>query len=298
MISDIDTGYHDFQAIVAATPDTAEHVTVATDFAGISFVELAERANVLHAGCQASARSMFDHALELGGILTAVKGRCEHGEFVAWIESSCTFKVRTAQAYMRLFHHRAELEGVMQDGELTLRMVLALVARPNAQHVALLADNNEPPDLEINARYAAHLEPTDADHVDHRPDDAPVDPSDPADDSDTIELFGSSQPDDDNDADHLADDGKVELLSPAPAVAGRVSAPSDVVPTTTARRKPGPLKVIELAFGAIERELDKIDGAAKSKGHKLATYSATLRKQVRSSHATLMAWKKSGRNRM
>jgi len=49
---------------------------------------------------------MVQDAIRAGEILTQVKDRLEHGEFLPWIEQNCKFAERTARDYMRFYNYR------------------------------------------------------------------------------------------------------------------------------------------------------------------------------------------------
>jgi hypothetical protein len=54
--------------------------------------------------------SALKHGLELGSLLNQKKEMLAHGDFLPWITANLPFSVKTAQNFMRLDNHRAELE--------------------------------------------------------------------------------------------------------------------------------------------------------------------------------------------
>jgi hypothetical protein len=96
---------------------------------------LAERINLEHELCQTSFRVGLAHAIEAGRLLCEAKQRLAHGQWLPWLGAHCTFSERTAQGYMRVARHAAELTADPQrvadsDGGLSLRGALEMLARP------------------------------------------------------------------------------------------------------------------------------------------------------------------------
>lgn len=67
--------------------------------------------NSLHAELESLAKTGMAKATRIGEILTECKGQIPHGQFTQWICDNCSFSVRTAQNYMKLYLNRARLQG-------------------------------------------------------------------------------------------------------------------------------------------------------------------------------------------
>ncbi len=78
---------------------------------------LAQTINDLHATIEGQLKTSLQLAIELGGHLAEAKNSLKHGELSKWIEDNLTFKVRTAQRYMRLFENKEkfnEINGITE----------------------------------------------------------------------------------------------------------------------------------------------------------------------------------------
>ncbi len=78
---------------------------------------LSRTINDLHATIEGQLKTSLQLAIELGGHLAEVKSGLKHGELSKWIEDNLTFKVRTAQRYMRLFENKEkfnEINGITE----------------------------------------------------------------------------------------------------------------------------------------------------------------------------------------
>lgn len=60
----------------------------------------------LHKAITEKLQSTVQDAIRAGEILSQVKGRIPHGDFIPWLKANCSFSERTAQNYMRLFRYR------------------------------------------------------------------------------------------------------------------------------------------------------------------------------------------------
>jgi len=63
-----------------------------------------------HRACEAALQSTLAHAIRAGELLQEAKALVRHGEWLSWLAAHFEGSVRTAQAYMRVATHRAELE--------------------------------------------------------------------------------------------------------------------------------------------------------------------------------------------
>ena len=68
--------------------------------------------NDLHQQIEGKLRSTVQDAIRAGEILTGVKDKLAHGEFIPWIGKNCMFGDRTAQSYMRVYLHKSKTESV------------------------------------------------------------------------------------------------------------------------------------------------------------------------------------------
>lgn len=92
---------------------------------------LAEQINDEHRQCESDLQSALQHAINAGQLLSEAKAGVDHGQWLPWLESNCTFSARTAQAYVRLAKHLPELESKAQHAaHLPVRESLALLAEP------------------------------------------------------------------------------------------------------------------------------------------------------------------------
>ncbi len=77
-------------------------------------------------------RMALSHAQRAGALLIKVKEALAHGSFIYWIESNCSFSLRTAQLYMNLYNNR-ELIGKAQElaqlsaGALTISKAVEII---------------------------------------------------------------------------------------------------------------------------------------------------------------------------
>ena len=98
---------------------------------------LATEINTEHAEVENTLRAGLAHALHCGELLIAAKKLVPHGEWLPWLAANCTASERTAQAYIRLASHRAELEekSATRCGfeDLSFRQGLKLLAEPTKE---------------------------------------------------------------------------------------------------------------------------------------------------------------------
>jgi DNA modification methylase len=111
----------------------------------VALSDLARRINAEHEACLAAAkiaadqaRIAVDQASEVGRLLVEAKGQVEHGEWAPWVETNCSFGLREAQHYMRVFNNRGAIEEQKRNGVSHLTSL--------RQAVEALAEPKEPPD--------------------------------------------------------------------------------------------------------------------------------------------------------
>jgi hypothetical protein len=100
--------------------------------------------------------------------LLEAQSRVKHGEWTGWVQENCNFGARTAQNYLLLARHRAELEEYMSKNEtdsfLTVRAALSLIhidglARdPAAEEPEHEEPATEELESESQAKYERELE--------------------------------------------------------------------------------------------------------------------------------------------
>ena len=84
-----------------------EEITIqhADDFADYSLDDLAQQINDGHQGLQVATRRLAVHVAQVGAWLTAAKAKCQHGEWLPWLDGNCAeITQRTATNYMGLYH--------------------------------------------------------------------------------------------------------------------------------------------------------------------------------------------------
>jgi hypothetical protein len=77
--------------------------------------ELADAINAEHRAFVETFRKSVEHAIHAGGLLSEAKAQCAHGEWLGWLEDNFEGAPRTAQEYMRLYHHRDEIRAKTRD---------------------------------------------------------------------------------------------------------------------------------------------------------------------------------------
>ena len=79
-----------------------EYPAVQIDTAG-------DELNRLHKSIEGKLRSTVDDAIRAGEILTQVKERLNHGDFLPWIQANCSFSRQTADNYRRLYSYSGKM---------------------------------------------------------------------------------------------------------------------------------------------------------------------------------------------
>src|SRR5262245_14396116 len=75
----------------------------------------------------AAAQNFLEHALAAGDALIRAKGQVKHGDWLKWLKS-CDLSADTAERYMKLARHRAELNSA-RVRNLSLSAALKLIGR-------------------------------------------------------------------------------------------------------------------------------------------------------------------------
>src|SRR5262249_32853312 len=74
-----------------------------------------------------AAQNFLEHALAAGDVLIRAKEQVKHGDWLPWLKS-CDLSADTAERYMKLARHRAELNSA-RVRNLSLSAALKLVAK-------------------------------------------------------------------------------------------------------------------------------------------------------------------------
>lgn len=94
---------------------------------------IAGRIKAEHEAVAASLKQSVQHAIAAGELLIEAKDKVPHGQWLPWLSDHCGVSPRSAQGYMRLARHRAELEANTQAlSHLTIEEALAGLAKPKA----------------------------------------------------------------------------------------------------------------------------------------------------------------------
>jgi hypothetical protein len=64
----------------------------------------------LHGEIENAARTSLKNAVRIGKLLGGIKSTLPHGQWLPWVENNLPFTPRTAQNYIRIFEHRAEIK--------------------------------------------------------------------------------------------------------------------------------------------------------------------------------------------
>ena len=81
-----------------------------SDYPVVSITNAPEELNRLHAEIEGKMRSTVADAIRAGEILSQVKGRLPHGDFLPWVKVNCRFSDKTAEKYMALHIHSCKIE--------------------------------------------------------------------------------------------------------------------------------------------------------------------------------------------
>jgi Protein of unknown function (DUF3102) len=114
-------------------PDTDSSVIMSAREPPNDLIGLAAGANAEHANVAQHQRLALDHAIKAGSLLSAAKDRVRHGEWIPWLLQNCpTISRRTANVYMQLYRHQAELKCADAPAHLTVDDALKVVTKKRA----------------------------------------------------------------------------------------------------------------------------------------------------------------------
>lgn len=118
---------------------------------------LADQIRYEHEACEDDARSSLEHAIRAGELLIEAKERCDHGEWLPWLDE-IEVPQKTANNYMRLAANQPALANL---GVGSITKALAALAKPKPEpppvpaeivHTAKAADPRMPT-LEAEVLY-------------------------------------------------------------------------------------------------------------------------------------------------
>jgi hypothetical protein len=93
--------------------------------------DLVARINAEHRAFVGSMRKGIEHAINAGELLAAAKKQCPHGTWLDWLAANFEGAQRTAQEHLRMYHHREEIQAIMQDSaHLSVSAALKQLAAP------------------------------------------------------------------------------------------------------------------------------------------------------------------------
>ena len=109
---------------------------------GVPLASLVERINEEHRACEAAVAATLLHAIRCGELLIEAKAGVAQGSWLAWLAANFEASEDTAQVYMRLARHKAEL--IEEDAERarfsSIRTALVAIApsqpMPTVPHTA------------------------------------------------------------------------------------------------------------------------------------------------------------------
>ncbi|MCK9570950.1 DUF3102 domain-containing protein [Candidatus Pacearchaeota archaeon] len=81
------------------------------DYPQVSIDNASQEIKRLHEGIEAKMRTSVQDAIRIGEILSSVKEKKEHGDFLPWVKT-LPFTERTAQRYIQVFQHRDKTDRV------------------------------------------------------------------------------------------------------------------------------------------------------------------------------------------
>jgi hypothetical protein len=102
---------------------------------------LAKQINQAHSCCRAAAMSIVESAIKTGELLAQAKAALPHGEWQGWVAKNCTFAMRQAENYLRLYQNRNELLAEMRGSDSrfsSVRSAMEFLAGPRTVTVTVL----------------------------------------------------------------------------------------------------------------------------------------------------------------
>lgn len=83
----------------------------------VSFNSAGDELNRLHTEIERKLKSTVQDAIRAGEILTNLKERMPHGDFLPWVKTNCSFSTSTADKYRKLYVYQNKIpsSGNLQD---------------------------------------------------------------------------------------------------------------------------------------------------------------------------------------
>jgi Protein of unknown function (DUF3102) len=92
---------------------------------------LADEINAESRAFISGLRTTLKHGIRAGERLVQAKDQLSHGEWIPWLRENVDVSVRSCQEFMRLYHHRVELEAKTRDSaHLSVSGALKEIAAP------------------------------------------------------------------------------------------------------------------------------------------------------------------------
>ena len=82
-----------------------------------------------HRRAVSRAERCIDAAIDVGRFLVEAKEQLPHGNWAAWVRKHCDFGPRQARKYIRMYHHRDEIENGTGGSDLSINRALKIVAQ-------------------------------------------------------------------------------------------------------------------------------------------------------------------------
>jgi phage N-6-adenine-methyltransferase len=101
--------------------------------AGPRLHDIAQAIEHEHQATMGAFRTTLDHAIRCGELLIQAKAQVPHGQWLLWIKSNLTLKLRQCQVYMRIAEKR-EAINAQSTAHLTIDGALALIAETRQAH--------------------------------------------------------------------------------------------------------------------------------------------------------------------
>jgi hypothetical protein len=83
-----------------------------TDYPAVTIDTAGAEINRLHGVIEQKLRSSVEDAIRVGQILTQVKDRLPHGDFLPWLQATCDFSSDTSERYRKLYAHHSKIRSV------------------------------------------------------------------------------------------------------------------------------------------------------------------------------------------
>jgi len=82
------------------------------DYPTVSIDKAGEELNRLHQSIEGKLKSTVEDAIRAGEILSKVKAKIGHGDFLPWLKANCSFGSTTADRYRKLYEYSSKIPTV------------------------------------------------------------------------------------------------------------------------------------------------------------------------------------------